>query len=524
MEELFAWFADHADGHPIVEAAVGAGKSVMLAWLCWSSITSWAGTRIIMLVPQKELLEQNLGKILEVWPEAPIGIHSASVGRKDLGHDILVATIGSIYKRAHEVGRVDLLLVDECHLIPGGDLGMYRTFIADLTKYNPNLRVIGWTGTPFRGNGEWLTVVENPLFTHIVSRVTMDELLAAGYLAPLTNAPCRTRFDASGVGTSGGDYIVSQLAAAIDLPPLVEAACDELVALAADRKKWLVYCVTVEHATHVCAALQARGVAAAVVSAETHKTERASILARFRAGEIRAICNVAVLTTGFDVPEVDCIALMRNTKSPVLYVQIAGRGMRIHPNKTDCLFLDFTDTVELLGPVNKVKGRNRKRRSEQEAPVKVCDECGSLNPISAKQCSTCGTEFVVEERDPHRTTASTATILQIGAQQIESYSVTNVTYAHHRKPGKPDSLRVEYWSGIKVVAREWVCLEHDGFARSRAESWWRKRTNLAAPFEVAQALQYINEFGLPAPESIEVNVSSKYPEIVKVNFNVKEAA
>lgn len=193
---------------------------------------------------------------------------SASVGKKQLGHAITIATIGSLYKHAAKVGHVDLLIVDEAHAIPGGEEGMYRKFISDMHKYCPDMRVIGATGTPFRGSGVWLTAVDDAIFTDIAAYVTMDELLEAGYLTPLTTQPTTTRMDATGVRTVGGDYVVSELARAIDRPELVATACAEAVRLAADRHKWLVYCVTVKHAEHVKDELIRLGVHAEIVTGE----------------------------------------------------------------------------------------------------------------------------------------------------------------------------------------------------------------------------------------------------------------
>jgi len=524
MNELLAWFEAN-DGHPILDAAVGSGKSVMLAWLCQHALKNWPQTRIIMLVPTRELLQQNLGKLLAIWPESPVGVVSASVGRKEHGNAITIATIGSLYKHAAKIGHVDLLIVDECHLIPGGDMGMYRSFIADLSRYCPELRVIGATGSPFRGNGVWLTSVEDAIFTDIACRITMDELLAAGYLAPLTTESTATKLDADGVRMVGGDYVVSELAKAIDRPELVTAACREAIRLAADRQKWLVYCVTVEHAGHVCDELRQLGVECDMVTGETPKAERAALIEAFRNGQLRCLVSVAVLTTGFDVPDVDCIVLLRNTQSPVLYVQIMGRGMRVAPSKADCLVLDFTDTIERLGPVNKVKGR-LPRKNKGEAPVKVCDECGALNPISATECKLCGTLFVVEEVDPHSTKASSALVLDIGKPRITTYEVTHVDYGLHRKPGKPDSMLVTYWSGIRQVAREWVCFEHDNeWARNRAAAWWAHRCQNGVTPTVADALHLINEEGLQLrePMAIIVNESEQYPKIINYCWERKAA-
>lgn len=527
MDQLLDWFSNN-DGHPIMDACVGSGKSVMLAWLCQHALMTYPGTRIIMLVPTKELLEQNLGKLLEIWPEAPVGVVSASVGKKQIGYPITIATIGSLHKHAAKMGHVDLMIVDECHAIPGGDEGMYRRFITAMHKYCPNMRVIGATGTPFRGSGVWLTAVEKAIFTDIAARVTMDELLADGYLSPLTTTPTIAKLDASGVRTVGGDYVISDLAKAIDRPDLVSAACRELITLAEDRQKWLIYCVTVEHARHVADELDDLGIACELVTGETPKQDRSRSIEAFRNGQLRALVSVAVLTTGFDVPDVDCIALLRNTQSPVLYVQIMGRGMRIADGKEDCLVLDFTDTVERLGPVNKVKGR-LPRKTNKDAPVKICDECGSMNPISAKVCKTCGAPFPIEENDPHKTKASTALVLDLGKPRIVTHDISEVRYSIHRKPGKPNSLRVDYWSGGVIrrkVASEWVCFEHEGYARSKAEAWWHQRNRNSdmhwhIPKTSAEAYDLsCDKFDrLTEPTSITINEASKYPEIISYTWN-----
>ena len=173
LDDLFAWFGRHPEGNPIVDACVGAGKSVLIATLCREAIEQWPETRIVMTVASRELCQQNLHKLLAVWPEAPASLYSASLGARQLGGAVLYSTIGSIYKKAHLLGAVSLLLVDECHLIGSAESGMYRQLIADLTKYNPGLRVIGWTGTAFRGNGIWLTDQDEPIFHGIAAKITM---------------------------------------------------------------------------------------------------------------------------------------------------------------------------------------------------------------------------------------------------------------------------------------------------------------------------------------------------------------
>lgn len=521
--DLWAWFDRHPEGNPVVAAAVGAGKSILIAEIVRQALTTWAGTRVLMLVASKELIEQNLAKLLAVWPAAPVGVCSAALSRRELEHDIIYATIGSIWRRAHELGRIDLVLVDECHQIGSREAGMYRTLLSDLARYNPGVRVVGWTGTPFRGDGVWLTDAEEPIFHGTAARVTIRELLELEFLAPLKSAATTTRLDAEGVGMRGGDFIVSLLAKKVDRAELVSAAVAELVEIGAERRRWLVYAVTVAHASHICHELTQRGITAAVVSAETPASERADRIAAFRAGRLRAIVNVAVLTTGFDVPEVDLIALLRNTRSPVLYTQIAGRGMRICPGKDDCLWVDFTDTTAVLGPVDAINGCERPRKSRDAvAPFRLCPECGSPNATRSAECIDCGHPFPPPELINHHATASGAAVLQGGLLGRIRHEVNSVAYRLHQKPGKPDSMRVEYRAGLRVVASEWVCFEHGGYAMLQAKMWWLKRGNLPQPLTTAEAL--LRQSELRAPVAVVIDDGGKYPEVRGYEWPLEEAA
>lgn len=520
LDDLWSWFGRHPDGNPIVEAAVGAGKSVMIAALAKRVHAEAPGTRVLVLMHQRELLDQNLAKLKAIWPEADAGVISASHGKRQITSQIIFATIGSIYKIAHLLGNIGIVLADECHMIQTKETGMWRKFLTELFALCRTTRIIGWTGTPFRGNGVWLTAGESPLFTHIAARVSMRSLLDSGYLSPLTTARTSTRIDATDVRMSGGDYVLSDLAKVTDRDDLVQATCNEIVQIAHDRKRWLVFAVTVQHAENVTVALRQRGIDAGLVTGETPKAEREKTINAFRCGELRCLVNVAVLTTGFDAPEVDFIALLRATKSPVLYVQIMGRGMRLAEHKADCLVADFTDTIETLGPVDAIKGKLPKAAGAGAAPFKLCPECGSNNPAGASECCDCGFVFPEPERIKHGTNASNAAILSSQvAPKTNTYPVTRVEYARHQKAGSPDSLRVDYHSGLRRVCSEWVCLEHTGFAGEKARNWWRIRNPegfAACPGAVSQAFEWLADgFELRQPTAIIINETGKYPELVR---------
>lgn len=518
LDDLWDWFAAHPDGDPYVSACVGAGKSLMIAEWCKRCILEYPGTRVLMAVHVKELVEQNLEKLLRVWPDAPAGVHSASVGRKDLGHDILYATIGSVYKKAHLLGRVDMLMIDECHLVSPQAATMYRRLIDELRVYNPAMRVIGWTGTPFRGDGLWLQ--HHGLFTHMATSVGMTELLEKKYLSPLVVAPVETVISTDGVKIVNGDYNQKQLGEAATRGTLVEDAVGEVCRLAADRRRWLLFGATVEHAEKILAALRARGVAAELVTGDTPKAERERIIAGFRAGAFRALVNVAVLTTGFDAPGVDCIALMRPTRSPVMYVQIAGRGMRVADGKENCLWLDFTSTTLDLGPVNEIRGRNP--QPPGNAPIRYCDECGAENHASARSCKECGAPFpppAEPVRDAHATKASLAAV--ISDNGLMWHSITRVTYSRHpaREPHKPDTLRVDYYSGFKRTASEWICLEHQegSYPWRKARDWWSERTTTGQfPEDIDEALTMTDQ--LREPGRVATVMDGQYPRLISMLF------
>jgi len=516
--QLYDWFGSNKEGNPIVSACVGAGKSVMIAKICKDAAHGFDKPgRVLVVVPSKELAEQNHEKIALLGTGLRIGIMSASMGRKDYIHDkdVVLGTVGTLAKRAERLGFFDLVLIDECHLVSRIDAGMYRDLIRGLKRNNHALRVIGWTGTPFRGNGIWLTEGEHRLFSDIAARITMQDLLKLSFLSPLRVSPPVIRISGEGVTVRNGDYIVSQLAQRLDKPEITKKIAGEIYETGKDRRKWLVFCCTVEHAEHMAVELKSLGVACAVISANTPKAERAETIRRFRAGNIRAICNVAVLTTGFDVPEVDLIALVRNTKSPVLYTQIAGRGMRISPHKQDCLWLDFTDTTALLGPVDEIRGRAETKKDEKggKAPFKICDLCGTNNSAGASKCKECNKPF--PEPAPKINTFSSQASILSGTPRLETFEVDEISYQSmmSRQTGMP-YLKITFRSAFDFFHLN-LMLEHDGYPRKKALQQLKELTGVPMePSTVATACIWLRDSGFVDIESITVDMATKWKNVI----------
>lgn len=528
LTELYSWLKRHPDGNPVVDACVGAGKSIVIAEFCKRAIEQYPQTRIVMCVASKELCQQNLEKLLAIWEDAPAGVCSASLGEKDLESQIIFATIGSIARSAHELGVVDLLIIDECHNVNPDNAGMYREFINDLKQFgSKHLCTIGFTGTPFRGDGVWLWQGKDPLFKGTATRVSMDELLKKGYLAPLVvDASTPETIDTSSVKVAGSDYVIKDLEDAVVDPVIIKKTVDDMFLRGGERKKWLVFCVTIKHAYAVLEELSSIGTLNAdIVTSETPMAQRDKILKQYKLphddpNAINCLVNVACLTTGFDAPETDLIALLRPTKSPVLYVQIAGRGMRIADGKKDCLWLDYTSTTSELGAVNKIKGRNKSASNGlNEAPFRYCPECGNEVPLHLNECPECGEIMPVEFKDPHGTKASNAQVIAGHQPEPEIWrDVIEIGYYKHMgRNGKPPTMRIDYFYNMfDDPISEWKCFEHDGFALKMGAQWWANHVpteSMPLTVDEAVAMMHDPKVAKKVPSRIKTQKDGKYQRV-----------
>lgn len=464
IDQLYDWFRAGNTGNPCLVLPTGSGKSHIVAALCKDALQSWPETRVLMLTHVKELIEQNAEKMRQHWPGAPLGIYSASIGRKELGEPITFAGIQSVRARASELGHIDLVLIDECHLVNHNNEGGYRHLLAELQAINPVLRVVGLTATPYR-LGHGLITDAPAIFADLIEPVSIEELVFRGYLSKLRSKVTEARLDVSSVKKRGGEYIEADLQRAVDTADQNDAVVREVIARAGDRKAWLFFCTGVAHAQHICNTLQAYGIAAACVTGDTPKTERAKLIADFRTGKLKALTNANVLTTGFDYPDIDLIAMLRPTMSPSLYIQMAGRGMRPKSHTDHCLVLDFAGVVEMHGPITAVQPPKKAGSGNGEAPVKVCDNCAELCSISARSCPACG--FAFPEPKVKTFTLHADDIMGIEASEM---GVTSWHWRKHvSKASGKEMLAVTYYGALSdKPITEYLPINHDGYAGQKA--------------------------------------------------------
>jgi DNA repair protein RadD len=510
------------DDNPCAVIPTAGGKTPVMATICRDAVQQWDG-RVLILAHVKELLEQAVDKLHAMAPDLwhQIGIYSAGLGSRDTDHPIIVAGIQSVYRRAKELDSFDIILVDECHMLPPDGEGMYRTFLADAKEANPNVRLIGLTATPYRMSTGMICGPEN-LLNHICYEVGVRELIVQGYLCPLKTKAGRRKVDTSGLHIRGGEFIAGEVEALMDDDSLVRSACREIVDHTRERHSVLIFASGVNHALHVQRVLGEMGHECGFVCGETLPFERSETLRRFKSGTLKYLVNVNVLTTGFDAPNIDCVALLRPTMSPGLYYQMVGRGFRLHPSKANCLVLDFGGNILRHGPVDALQVDDRAAGSG-DAPAKECPQCQAVIHAAYSVCPECGYEFPPREREKHEREASTAGILS-GKVTETQYAVSEVYYSVHHKrdapPEHPRTMRIDYRCGFNDYHSEWVCPEHTGYARQKFEAWWRMRSNEPFPATAEQAVDLAEAGALAPVQSITVRsvAGEKFDRITGYQF------
>jgi DNA repair protein RadD len=530
LSMLYAWFEKNTTGHPVLNMPGGSGKSVVIASLAKDAMQNWPDTRILMLVHSKELILQNADKLRKLWPGAPLGIYSASVGKRDLSEPITYAGIGSVAKRAKEIGHIDLCIIDEVHAVSTAESGIYRKLIADLLEINPAMRIVGLSASPYRLGHGLITEGPTAIFSEILEPVSIEELVFKTHLVPLRSKITKHKLETEGLHKRQGEYIASEMEAKFNTDDHNSAVVQEIIEKANNRNHWLIFCSGVAHSEAVAECFRSAGIAAESLDATHSKPERERKLADFESGKMRAICSVGILTTGYDFPALDCIAFLRSTMSPGLYLQMAVRGMRPYPGKTDCLVLDFAGVVETHGPITAVQPPKKGGDGDGEAPVKVCDDCGELVHISAKECPSCGATF--PEPEKKRLELRNVDIMGMEGKDFE---VTSWNWRRHISKASGNlMLACTYYGSLSdKPITEYLPVLNDGYAGQMA---LQKLVAIAekcgadlsgiSRLQGSEALDYIViQMGkAQPPDAIEYRMDGKFYKVVRRTWHETQGA
>ena len=528
-------FLREKDSNPCVVIPTAGGKSLCLAQVAKDAVTKWNG-RVLILAHVKELVEQNAAKLRAICPDLKVGVYSAGLDSRDTRESVIVAGIQSIYNKMDLFAPFDLVMVDEVHMVPPDGEGRYRTFLNAAKAKNPHVRLIGWTATPFRTQGGLICKPEN-LFNEICYEIGIKDLISQGYISRITSKCGRAKADLEHLHVRAGEFVQEDVEKAMGDDSVVSTACREIVERTRDRKTCLVFCTSVAHCKKVAELISRySGEECAVVTGDTSAEEREDVIRRLRGENVqvdlfggtlpplRYCCNVAVMTTGTDIPRIDTVALLRPTNSPGLLIQMIGRGFRLSPQtgKTECLVLDYGKNIERFGPIDMINVKEP-RKGEGEALVKECPQCHSYVRLPVMLCPDCGFEFPHQERErrEHERRAAEASLLS-GEVSVDEYDILDADFRVWEKrgaaPGAPKTVRVTYYYDLYNGVNEWLCPEHTGYARSKFEKWWREHASPDCPVprtadEVCEAMFS----GMVRPvKKIRVRRISgqRYPEVI----------
>ena len=521
------------DTNPCVVIPTAGGKSLCIAEVAKDAVVKWHG-RVLILAHVKELVEQNAGKIKAIQPDLPVGIYSAGLDSRDIEQPVIVAGIQSIYNKADLFKPFDLVMIDECHLIPPDGEGRYQTFLNAAKERNPNVRLIGWTAMPYRTQGGLICKPEN-LLNEVCYEIGVKELINRGYISNITAKAGKFTPDTDGLHIRAGEFVSEDVEKLMGEDGLVNSACREIVELTKNRKACLIFCTSVAHCKKVADAIKRfSGEECAIVTGDTPADEREETIKRLRGESVKAdlfsdkpplkyCCNVSVLTTGTDIPRLDTIALLRPTNSPGLLVQMVGRGFRLSPEtgKTECLVLDYGRNIERHGPIDMIKVKEPGQGGGGPL-AKVCPQCQAIVNLPVMLCPDCGYQWPRKEpeRKSHEATAAKVGILS-GEVTVEKFPVQHTSYQVWEKrgapPDAPKTVRVTYDIDYLTHYSEWLCPEHTGYARRKFEKWWREHANPDCPMPRTAEEVCEHDFSGMLREVKEITVrfvsGQKYPEI-----------
>jgi DNA repair protein RadD len=428
-----------------------SGKSVILAEISRRLLARDQNARILVLCHTSDILMQNHERCVQNGV-ASSGIYCAGLGKRESSVSVVHASRDSLGRDPMVCGPRSVVIVDECHLVSENEKTVYRKIIDTLApRY-----VVGLTGTPWRlGNGRIFG--PDKFWEYCAAHVDMNVLFKQGMLTPYILPSSEQIIDTSSVRVTAGDFNQKELEKASSSRETVSKCLDQWERLASDRNLTLIFCCSIEHAKLVHEMMGERRYFGAVLTEETDAKERAQILRDAKAGIYQYIANVAVLTTGVDVPRVDCLLFLRATQSLSLFVQMAGRALRLYPGKENALMIDCAGNFERLGtpenPKEPKEKRSRKKFTDEEyiamgidpalmkisggGGTKECEKCRAVLPSAARSCYVCG-EVIISHTD----------------------DITSAESLQQPLPGEHKVLRVEFEDRVSNSGRSMTVVSY----------------------------------------------------------------
>lgn len=533
----------------VIVLPTGAGKSLVIA-----ELARIAKQKILVLAHVKELVEQNSQKYKSFGLEA--SIFSAGLKEKSLNHQVTFASVQSLSRNLDQLNEhYSLLIIDECHRVNGDKKSQYGKVISALKAYNPQLKVLGLTATPYRLGMGWIyhhhyhgfvKGTKDSPFKNCIFELPLRYMIKHNYLTPPNEVDAAiSHYDFSALTSDAfGRYTNEDMNALLkNSARATQAILQQVMQYSENRQGIMIFAATVMHAQEILSYLPHQQ--SALITGDTPNSERDKIIKQFKAKQLKYLVNISVLTTGFDAPHVDFIAILRPTESVSLYQQIVGRGLRLAESKTDCLVIDYAgngfdlfhpevgdkkgdsdnEPVQVLCPgcgfaniywgktdsTGKViehfgrrcKGlleddEGNKEQCDYRFRFKECDECGAQNDIAARKCHDCGAVMA----DPDDKLRNALNLKDALVLRCSGLSVTQL---------KNEMIKVTYFDEDGASCDEVYDIANKGAAYIFNRQFGKRVGQGQAPVKFKTAEQVINaQLDLIAPDFVIARKSKKY--------------
>lgn len=495
---LWRWWREDKGAAPLLVAPTGSGKTIVISEVIRLVRKANPAARIMVLTHVKELLVQNSEALVKQAPHLTFdtGLVSAGLSARDTGKPIVFAGVQTAC-RCEFPDPFTLVIIDECHLIGRKSQSQYGQVLDQLKSVNPDLRLLGLTATPYRLDSGLLHEGPDALFDGIAFDIPMTDLIEQGHLVPPTTVHAGEMKDLT---VRTGEFTgMSQMKA---LDKQMDDIVEQIVARTGHLKT-LLFLPTRRASRLLAKRLSDAELNADFIDGSFSAKKRESVLTDFNDGTTTHLCNVNLLTTGSNIPDIACVVLVRATMSPGLYVQMVGRGLRTHPDLEECLVLDFGGNAVRHGSLNEpTPPKPRKDGEPRAAPSKVClnPNCSRVVAAGCGQCPHCGFFFPREENPALASNSPFAGEIvgwNVPQHWMKVWTVTAMRWVSKRKEGSI-TVRVSLTgthadTGDPEQCDFWVCPEHEGFARKKFVKFWLAASDAPVPATVTDTLEAMQD-------------------------------
>ena len=495
----------------LIALPTGAGKTVVIGKIIQKYLKLYPNNEILILSHTQEILEQDIAALDVLLPHHSIGVYSAGLKEKRK-EQITVGGIQTVVKNPQVFQWVNLVIIDEAHSVSHKAQGSYRALL-DATQ----AQILGVSATIYRTGHGFLHEGKTVLFNHVAIDLTkskeFNKLIQDKYLSPLISVETATQLNSDEVKKTAGEYNIKQLSETHDRKDVTCAAIQDALYYGKNYKKWLVFTIDIDHCHHVAEELNRQGISARVLHSRM-TADRKQTLADYREGKFKALVSVGMVTTGFDEPAVDLILMLRPTLSPVLHVQMLGRGLRISPAKKHCLVLDYAGNSNRHGLIDDIQVPRKGKKGPSRIPAKTCPECKTITHPKTKTCLSCNYEFTFKSR--LEATAYRGEVMSQENKKDNSkwLRVQTVTYQRHRKVARPDTIVATYLCGLKTI-KQWFLFSYPRRTGEIARHRLRAR-GYKGEFTCEAILK--NSEQMKKPKEILVDFTGRWPEIKQSRY------